>query len=98
MSSDSSPASVTHDESAQRYAVEVDGQVAGHLDYERDGSTVTITHTIVNPAFGGRGLGGTLVRAALDDIREAGGSVVPACSFAAAYLDRHPADQDLLAP
>ena len=45
---------------------------------------------------GGHGLGGTLVRGALDDVRARGGSVVPLCPFVRGWIDRHPEYQDLL--
>ena len=41
-----------------------------------DGDTIVFTHTEVDPDAGQSGLGGTLVRAALDDVRGRGGSVV----------------------
>ena len=42
------------------------------------------------------GLGSTLVRGALDDVRSRGGSVVPRCSFVRGWIDRHPDYADLV--
>jgi uncharacterized protein len=61
-----------------------------HLDYELDGDVITFTHTIVPPDAQGSGVGTRLVRDALADVRSRGLTVVPACSFVAAYLRRHP--------
>jgi predicted GNAT family acetyltransferase len=45
----------------------------------------------------GKGIASRLVKGALDDARRQGLKVVPLCSFVAAYIDRHPEEQDLLA-
>jgi predicted GNAT family acetyltransferase len=66
------------------------------LDYHLNGQTMTITHTGVPEAVGGRGLAAALTRAALDCARKEGWSIVPMCSFAAVYIKRHPQYQDLV--
>jgi predicted GNAT family acetyltransferase len=80
---------VEHDRKAQRFSVGLDGH-EGVLDYELDGGLMTITHTGVPAAIGGRGVAGELMRAAVDAARAAGWRIVPRCSYAAAYLRRHP--------
>ena len=40
----------------------------------------------VPPADEGKGIGARLVRAALDDARQRGFKIVPACSFVAAFV------------
>jgi predicted GNAT family acetyltransferase len=45
----------------------------------------------------GRGLGSELVRAALDDVRRRGATVVPTCWYVAEFIDAHPEYGDLLA-
>ena len=69
----------------------------GLAAYERRGETVVFTHTEVDPDAGRSGLGSTLVRAALDDVRSRGGSVVPRCSFVRGWIERHPEYADLVA-
>jgi len=54
-------------------------------------------HTEVDPDAGQDGLGSTLVRAALDDVRGRGGSVVAQCSFVRGWIQRHPDYADLVA-
>jgi len=56
------------------------------------------THTEIDDASEGRGLGSTLVRAALDDARRRGLSVRPDCPFVRAYVARHPDDYLDLVP
>jgi uncharacterized protein len=80
---------IEHDTSAHRFTTEVDGEHAA-LDYVLTDSTMTITHTRVPPAIGGRGIAAELMRAALSAARAAGWTVRPACSYAAAYMQRHP--------
>ena len=66
------------------------------LDYRRDGEAMVFTHTGVPPALRGRGLAARLTAAGLDHARDRGLRVVPACSYVAAYIERHPAYQPLL--
>ncbi len=80
-----------------RYEIETHGQTVGHAIYRVDGDVVTMPHTEVDPAFGGRGLAGELVQFALDDVRSQGLKVDPACPYVAKWIDRHPDYQDLLA-
>lgn len=85
-----------HEPGQQQFVVDTDGQRA-ELIYDRDGTRMTITHTLVPDAIAGRGIAATLVEAALNFAREDGLTVVPACSYAAAYVRRHQQFQDLLA-
>jgi len=90
-------AGMRHDLQAHRFAIDIDG-VEGHLDYVLDdGGVMRITHTVVPSAIGGRGIAGLLVRAALDHARNAGLKVVPRCSYADAWMRRHPGYEDLRA-
>jgi len=84
---------ISHDRNAMRFTAEVDGYHA-ELDYTLAGSEMTITHTRVPSAIGGRGIAAELMRAALRVAETAGWTVNPACSYAAAYLRRHPRDSD----
>ena len=69
----------------------------GFAAYTRAGDRWTFTHTEVESGDGHHGLGGTLVRAALDEVRAAGGTVVPRCPFVAGWIERHPEYRDLVA-
>lgn len=83
---------------SSRYEARIGGELAGFAEYRRRPDAVVITHTEVLPEFEGKGVGGVLVRGALDDIRAAGGQVVPVCPFTAAYIRKHPEYLDLVAP
>ncbi len=92
-----SAASVRRQAAGRRFEIELDGELAGFLAYREQGGVLDLVHTEVDPRFEGRGVGGQLVRGALDDARRAGQKVVPSCSFVAAWLERHPDQRDLLA-
>jgi uncharacterized protein len=79
---------IHHDRGAHRFTTEVDGNRA-ELDYTLTDGVMTITHTGVPPAIGGRGIAAELMAAALSAARDAGWSVNPACSYAKAYLEKH---------
>ncbi len=87
---------IRHERAKQQFITTVDGHDCV-LAYELAGATMTITHTEVPPAVGGRGIAGMLTRSALDAARELGWRVIPACSYARQYFDRHPEYADLLA-
>lgn len=87
---------IVHHAIPGRFVTEVDGH-QGYVEYEVAGSIMRITHTVVPDAIGGRGIAGQLVRAALDHARSEGWKVKPVCSYAQAWIDRHPDYADLLA-
>ncbi|WP_026877868.1 GNAT family N-acetyltransferase [Jiangella gansuensis] len=75
---------------ARNYAAYLDGTRVGELVYARRGDRVIAVHTEVDPAAEGKGIGGALARALLDDARQGGLAVEAQCPFVASYLDRHP--------
>lgn len=85
---------VTHDATRQQFGVVVDGH-ACELDYRLHDGVMTITHTGVPQAVGGRGIAGAMTRFALEHARAKGWKVVPACSYAITYMQRHPEFDDL---
>ncbi len=60
------------------------------LVYRRRGDRLVLVHTGVPDELGGRGLGGVLVRAAVDRAEAEGLTVVPECPYARAWLEKHP--------
>jgi uncharacterized protein len=87
---------VTHDASGRRFAITVDGH-ACEVDYRLADGVMTITHTGVPSEVGGRGIAGALTRAALEHARAEGWKVVPACSYAIDWMNKHPEFDDLRA-
>lgn len=91
----SSLAPVRHNPVASRYEIEIEGRLAV-CDYVLEGGRQVFTHTLVPPELRGRGLAERLVRTALNDAQAAGRRVVPACSYVAVFIQRHPEFAPLL--
>ena len=89
---------VQDDPDHSRYEIRVDGEVAGVADYRRRDDRITFTHTEVDDAYEGQGLGSQLVRTVLDEARAAGLAVHPSCPFIADYIRQHPDDYLDLVP
>ena len=87
---------VRDNEPALEYEVTVDGERAGEIRYMRDGDTITMLHTEVDPKWEGRGGAAQLVEEALDDVRARGRRLVPLCPYVAKYIHRHPEYADLV--
>lgn len=88
--------SAHHHRTGRRFEIIEDGHSCV-LDYRLEAGIMTITHTRVPAAVGGRGIAADLVAAAFAAARDEGWKVRPACSYAAAWAERHPAQADLLA-
>ena len=93
------PAPTVADNPAEsRFELHLDGELVGFADYRPAGDSVIIAHTEIADGHEGEGLGGVLVREALERIRASGKTVIPTCSFTAGYIDRHREFVDLVAP
>lgn len=89
--------SVTDAPDASRYEARADGEVAGVIDYTRDGDVLDMTHTEVRPEHQGQGTASTLVRGALDDVRRRGLRITPSCSYVRSWIGKHPDYADVVA-
>lgn len=81
---------VVRNSDRNRYEIFYGEDLAGFADYSERGDETVFTHTEIDKAFGGKGLGSTLAAAA---VREAIGRdrvIRPVCSFIKSYLDQHP--------
>ena len=87
---------VTDQPNHGRFEATVDGEHAGYAYYRRENGVVTFTHTEVEDAYEGQGVGSQLVARALEVVRTAGEVVRPECPFVRAYMERHPDTHDLL--
>ena len=91
-----SDVTVTNNPQENRYEATVDGALAGFAEYQLTDELVVMTHTEVDRAFEGRGVGGALARFALDDIRGQGTrKVLPICPCIKAWIVKHPDYADL---
>jgi predicted GNAT family acetyltransferase len=87
---------VANNPEAERYEIRDGDTLLGIAAYQRRGDTLVMTHTEVDSSAGHSGLGGTLVKAALDDVRAHGQKVVPLCPFVHGWIERHPEYADLV--
>jgi predicted GNAT family acetyltransferase len=88
---------IRNNEQESRFETTVDGSVAfAEYDLE-DPNRIVFTHTIVPEELSGRGIAGEIVKHALDYARSQELTVVPQCSYVAAWIKRHPDYEDLLA-
>jgi len=83
-------ATIRDNEDEHRYEAVVDGQVAGFADYRLREGRITFTHTEVDDAYEGQGIGSQLARAVLDAARDSGRAVYPSCPFIAGWIKHHP--------
>ena len=82
---------VTRNPDANRWEARVDGELAGFAAYRLREDVIMFTHTEVDDAFEGRGVGGALARTALDEVAEEGThAVLPLCPFIKSWIGRHP--------
>jgi predicted GNAT family acetyltransferase len=82
-------ADITDNSQENRFETIIDGRLA-ELTYSVDGERLVLLHTGVPDELGGRGLAGELVKAATrravaDDL-----TIVPMCSYARTWLEKHP--------
>ena len=80
---------VTHNQDEKRFETWIDGYLS-KLDYIQDGKNFVITHVGVSPELRGQGIAGKIVEVGLEYAKEKSLRVVPMCSYAAAYIRRHP--------
>ena len=87
---------VRHNPEANRFEAEVEGTLSV-ADYQLRDREMIMTHTFVPPEMRGRGIAEKLVRTALEYAETQQLRVVPACSYVAAFIQRHPEFHRLVA-
>lgn len=80
---------ISNDETERRFVYRDDGGEA-ELIYRLNGKRLVLVHTEVPASLGGRGIGGRLVRAAVEHARAHSETIVPWCPFARRWLQGHP--------
>ena len=98
MTADKTGAQTTVSAQAGKYTIAVEGEDVGFADYADRGDERVFYHTVIDSAFGGRGLATILVEHALDASRADGKRIVPVCSMVANVIEKHPEFAELTDP
>ena len=72
-----------------RFEIYSDGELAGFAEFKIKNQIISYTHTEIDTKFGGQGLGGQLIKSALDEALEQNLEVAPYCSFVSAYIKKN---------
>jgi predicted GNAT family acetyltransferase len=88
---------VKHNETARRFEADLQGSTAV-LVYKLVPGRMLIQHTEVPQELEGRGIAAKMTRVALEYARSQKLEVVPACSYTATFMAKHPEYNDLLPP
>ena len=81
---------VTRNLPLSRFDIYFDGELAGFADYKLKDGVIVFPHTEIDPKFGGKGLGTTLIEFALNEIAQENLFVEPLCPFVSKYICKHP--------
>jgi predicted GNAT family acetyltransferase len=81
-------ADIIDNTASSRYEWDIEGQVA-FADYRKQGNQRLITHVEVPEALRNRGIAAKLMGFIIEDSKAQGFTLVPICSYAVAYLQRH---------
>jgi predicted GNAT family acetyltransferase len=87
---------ISNNEQQQQFQAKVDGELAW-LEYRLHEGRIVLMHTEVPATLGGRGIGTALVEFAFNYARTHHLPVKIYCPFVAAYVRRHPEQQDIVA-
>ena len=88
---------VTDNTGTGRFELHRDGELLGFADYDTSDGATVVRHVETLHPHRGNGHAAELMAGMLDQLRDAGRTVVPVCSYAAQYLREHPDQHDLLA-
>jgi|DEB19_MinimDraft_3_1074340.scaffolds.fasta_scaffold38857_2 predicted GNAT family acetyltransferase len=89
---------VTRNDELSHFEIHLDGELAGFAEFRIRGNTMVFPHTVIDPKFGGKGLGGTLVAYALDEASMKKLNVAPYCPFVAKIIAKDPDKYLFLVP
>lgn len=79
-----------YEKEQNRIAAYDGSKCAGVCEYTAPGNFWIITHTIVDPTYGGQGIARALVDTLMGEAVRAGVKVKPFCSYAAGVFQKNP--------
>ena len=89
------PLNIFNNEQRQQFQLKLEGELAS-LEYRLHEGNIILMHTEVPDKLSGRGIGSALAEFALNYARANHLAVKVYCPFVAAYLKRHPEQQDIV--
>lgn len=82
----------------RRFELWTSDLLVGFCDYRMADGHMRLPHVEIEPELQGRGYGGMLTGAVLDECRSRGLKVEALCPFVVAYLEDHPEYSDIAVP
>jgi uncharacterized protein len=79
-------ARVEHNSEKYRYELYIGDTLAGFAQYHDSGNRVVFTHSEIDDAYSGQGLGKVLAAGALDDVVGREKVIVPVCPFISRFV------------
>lgn len=73
---------IVFEENNHRSAAYINDALVGTCTYELSSDKWAITHTVVDPSFGGRGIAKQLVESLINEARKRKIKIIPICSYA----------------
>ena len=74
---------------ANQYEIHV-GDAIARIEYIKAQDKIYLTHTEVPNELEGKGIGSSIVKLALEDIKSKNLTLIPLCPFVALYIKRNP--------
>ena len=87
---------IVDNEDDRYFELRVDDAFAGLIVYESIGGRRVLTHTFVEEAYRGRGLGELMIGEVLDRLRAKGTTVSSLCPMVDRFVESHPEYADLV--
>ena len=79
-----------HTEEERIYLTDEWGEVVAEVTFPMKDGVATINHTYVHESLRGKGIASKLVQMAVDEIKSDGHKLAATCTYAKAWLQRHP--------
>jgi uncharacterized protein len=89
------PLTIFNNKERRQFQLKTDGELAS-LEYRLNEGKIVLMHTEVPESLAGHGIGSALAEYALNYARANKLPVQVYCPFVAAYLKRHPEQQDIV--
>jgi uncharacterized protein len=79
---------VINNKEKSRYELETEGYLS-IADYQLSGNELAITHVFVPDELRGKGIAAQVMAGVVEDAKKQNLKIVPICSYAASYVQRH---------